>query len=467
MSEMAPVIVIGGGISGLACAYRLSQLGVPVKLVESSDRVGGLIGTVERDGFVFDSGPQSFQGTPAILNLVHELGLEGDLQTANPSAPRYVLAHGKLRQIPISPKAFLASSLRGIGSRLRVASEALRRTKPPTEDESVASFVRRKFGHEILEYLVTPFVSGVYAGDPEKLSLRAAFPSLDEWEREYGSVLRGAMKSRRAERTAPPPLCSFRGGVGRLTRRLAEKLGSNLLACSHVTSLRSPERAAHPSSSASMPDGCYELRIAHAGRENVTAARAVVVATPAYVAATLLGRISSALSQALSSIAYAPVAVIAAGYHLRQFGMPLDGFGFLVPRREQVRTLGTIWNSSLFPGRAPGGMVSLTSFAGGATDAEIVSRGEDEIAHIIERENGKLLQISGPPVTTSVWRHLRALPQYNLGHGHLVETVRGSTRETPGLFFTGNYLEGPSVGMCVEQSIRTADQVATYVKASP
>jgi len=465
MSEAAPVIVIGGGISGLACSYRICQSGMPVKVIESRDRVGGLIGTVERDGFVFDSGPQSFQGTDALLALAREVGLENDLQHADPRAPRYVLMHGKLQQIPMSPQALFTSSLLGLGTRMRVATEALRRTKPPTEEESVASFVRRKFGHEILEYLVSPFVSGVYAGDPEKLSLRAAFPTLDEWERQYGSVVRGAMKSRPPEKAGPPPLCSFRGGVGSLTRRIAEKLGASVHISSHITAVRPPDRRADsPGSSA--PSALYSLRISRGGREDAAQARAVIFATPAHCAGPLLGRISAALSHALSSIAYAPVAVVAAGYHSRQFGTPLEGFGLLVPRREHVRTLGTVWNSSLFQGRAPAGMVTMTSFAGGATDAEIVGRGEDEIAAIVERENAKILEISGPPVTTSVWRHLRALPQYNLGHGHVVETIRGAAREIPGLFFAGNYLDGPSLGKCVEQAYRTADEVISYVKAA-
>ncbi len=206
------VAVIGGGISGLACAYRLFQLGVPVTLLEAEEHSGGLIGTVEQDGFLFETGPQSFQGIDSLLDLVRDIGLENHLCHANARAPRYVLRHGKLEKIPLSPQSMLGTSLLGVGSRWRIASEVLKRTKPPTEEESVAQFVRRKFGHEILEYLVAPFVSGVYAGDPEKLSLRAAFPTLDEWERSYGSILRGAMKSRPAKGAGQgaPPLCSFR-----------------------------------------------------------------------------------------------------------------------------------------------------------------------------------------------------------------------------------------------------------------
>ncbi len=181
-----------------------------------------------QDDLLFETGPQSFQGTETMLALVRELGIESELCRADPKAPRYVLRHGKLIKIPMSPQALLSSSLLGVKSRLKLASEAFTRTKPPPEEESIADFVRRKFGHEILEYLVTPFVSGVYAGDPEKLSLSAAFPTLEEWEREYGSVLRGAMKSRPAggTRKGPPPLCSFRRGICTLAQGMAEKLGA-------------------------------------------------------------------------------------------------------------------------------------------------------------------------------------------------------------------------------------------------
>jgi oxygen-dependent protoporphyrinogen oxidase len=317
--------------------------------------------------------------------------------------------------------------------------------------------VRRKFGHEILEYLVSPFVSGVYAGDPEELSLRAAFPTLDEWERKYGSVLRGAMKSRPAEQAGPPPLCSFEKGMGALTQALAKNLGENVRIHTRAVALRSPDPAGRAR---------FDVRITQEGREESLPSNALVLATPAYTGAALLGPLSSSLAQALSGIAYAPVDVIATGYHRQQIGNALDGFGFLVPRREKLRTLGTVWNSSLFPGRAREGMVALTSFAGGATDPGIVARSEHEIAEIIQGENARVLQISGPPVASSVWRYTRALPQYNLGHGHIVEQIREGMREIPGLFFSGNYLEGPSLGKCVEQGFQTAEAVQKYCDAA-
>src|SRR5215472_1644484 len=238
MADPRQTIVIGAGISGLACAYRLKQLGVPVSLFEASERAGGLLGTVRKDGFLFESGPQSFQGTDTLLELIREVEIEGELERADLRAPRYIYLHGKLQKIPMTPQALMTSSLLGLKSRARIASEPFKRTKPPSKEESVADFVRRKFGHEILEYLVAPFVSGVYAGDPEKLSLKAAFPTLEEWEREYGSVLRGAMKSKEEKRRGPPPsLCSFKLGVGTLAGALAAQLGSKLRLGAKISNL--------------------------------------------------------------------------------------------------------------------------------------------------------------------------------------------------------------------------------------
>ncbi len=451
------VAVIGGGISGLACAYRLWQLGVPVTLLEAEEAAGGLIGTAEMDGFLFETGPQSFQGTDSVLDLIRELGLEVGLCQADPKLPRYVLRNGRLEKIPMTPQAVLTSSLLGVGTRWRIASEALRRTKPPTEEESVAQFVRRKFGHEILEYLVAPFVSGVYAGDPEKLSLSAAFPSLDEWERSYGSVLRGAIKSRPAKGAGQghPPLCSFHHGMAMLTRTMAAKLGE---------SVRLGARADTLSRTDGNAAGRYQIHFTQNGRADSLDAMAVVIATPAYIASHLTAGISAPLSRALSGVAYAGVAVVTAGYHARQVGTALDGFGVLIPRSENIRTLGTVWNSSLFPDRGGEGRVTLTSFIGGATDPEIMALRDEEIEAIVHKENARVLAITGQPIVSRVWKHPKALPQYNLGHGHVVETVRESERATPGLYFAGNYLEGPSIGKCVDRGSQTAEAARAFLR---
>jgi oxygen-dependent protoporphyrinogen oxidase len=452
MADPRQVIVAGAGISGLTCAYRLKQLGVPVILLEASARVGGLVGTVRKDGFLFESGPQSFQGTEPLIDLIREAGVETELQRADPRAPRFVYLHGRLHKVPMTPQALMTSSLLGIKSRAKIASEPFKRTKPPTEEESVADFVRRKFGHEILEYLVAPFVSGVYAGDPEKLSLKAAFPTLEEWEREYGSVLRGAVKSRSAKekRGGQPPLCSFSNGVGSLAEAIASKLGNSVRLGAKVASVA---RSAN-----------YQVCIEQNGRNEMVEAAAVVIATPAYTAGHIAAPISSPLVNMLSGVAYAPVAVVASGYYDRQIAEALEGFGFLVPRSEKVRTLGTVWNSSLFSGRAPAGSVAITSFIGGATDPKIMDRSEDEIAAVVQDENARILQISGQPVASAVWKYPKALPQYNLGHGHVVEAIRDGERANPGLFFCGNYLEGPSLGKCVETANQTAQAIQSYLQ---
>jgi len=451
------VAVIGGGISGLACAYRLFTLGVPVILLEAEERVGGLIGTVEQNGFLFETGPQSFQGIDTVLDLVRDVGLENHLEQADPRAPRYVLRRGKLEKIPMSPQAILASPLLGLGSRWRVATEALKRTKPPSHEESVAQFVRRKFGHEILEYLVAPFVSGVYAGDPEKLSLRAAFPSLDEWERTYGSVLRGASKSRPAKGAGngPPPLCSFDRGMAMLTSQLAAKLGERVRTGARTNAIAKGEGKGSP----------YRIQFTQDGHAEVLDASAVILAAPAYAAGKLVSSISEPLARTLSGVEYTGVAVIGAAYHAKQVGTMLDGFGLLVPRTEKIRTLGIIWNSALFPGRGGEGRVLLTSFVGGATDAAILEMPDSEILATVGKESAKVLQITGQPILSRLWRHPKALPQYNLGHSHIVEAIRSAERAIPGLYFAGNYLEGPSIGKCIARGTQTAEAAREYLRA--
>src|SRR5579864_3546936 len=269
MPDANRVIVIGGGISGLTCARALKRAGVEVTLLESSAQAGGLIGSVEKDGFLFERGPQSFQGTVVLSELIRELGIESELLEADPAAPRYVFRDGRLQKIPMSPPALIGSSLLGIGSRWKIVSEPFRHTTPPGHEESVSEFVRRKFGHEILEYLVSPFVSGVYAGDPEHLSLRAAFPTLEEWERQFGSVLRGAMKSRPAKgaRQGPPSLCSFLRGMGALTEAMFAKLGANAKTSAHVDTVNKADQG-------------FQIQVTQDGRSEQMNARAVVLAMP-------------------------------------------------------------------------------------------------------------------------------------------------------------------------------------------
>jgi oxygen-dependent protoporphyrinogen oxidase len=447
-------IVIGGGISGLACAYRLRRAGLTVALLEESDRVGGVIGSLRQDGFLFELGPQSFVSTDLLLELVASIGLDGELLRADPRAPRYVLTRGRLNAVPMALPFLLTTSLLSTRAKLRLLSEPFRKSSPPESDESVAAFVRRKFDTTLLENLVGPFVSGVYAGDPEKLSLRSAFPSVHQWEKEYGSVLRGAMKSRRPKDKPRPGLCTFRNGNATLVRSLGDALSDSVRCGTRVEAIRLRELNGSPQ---------FEVAFTCGGQGETLGADAVVMAVPTPVASRLLAGVGQPFAEWFARIGYAPVAVVAAGYRREQVGLTADGFGFLVPRGEKRRVLGTVWNSALFPGRAPEGLVAMTSFAGGAMDPDLCRLGEEEIAEIVLREVSQVMRISGSPVTRLVRTYARALPQYNLGHGEIVTALAKCAARVPGLFLTGNYLSGPAIGACVEQASQTADAVARYL----
>ncbi len=193
-------------------------------------------------------------------------------------------------------------------------------------------------------------------------------------------------------------------------------------------------------------------------------ARAVVIATPAYTASHLVSSLSAPLARSLSGIAYAGMAVVGAGYHAKQVGTVMNGFGVLIPRSEKYNTLGIVWNSSLFPDRGGEGRTTLTSFVGGATDPEIVEKRDEEILSIVQEESARILAITGQPIVSRLWKHPKALPQYNLGHGHTVEAVRESERAIPGLYFAGNYLEGPSIGKCIDRGSQVAEAARAYLR---
>lgn len=449
-----PAIVIGGGISGLACAYQLQQAGIPVRVLEASSRAGGLIATEKRDGCQFELGPQSFLSTGPLTALIEALGLKDQLVQADPSAPRYILLKGRLVQAPMSPPGLLGTPLLSAGTKWRLLTEIARRSRPPADDESIAAFVRRKFGAELLDRVIAPFVSGIYAGDPERLSMRAAFPKLHELESNYGSVLRGAMKSRPAKGSPRAGLCSFRDGMETLPRAIAARLGDSLLLRTGVVGLRHGKANGKP---------WFEVEIARANHREILPASAVVIAVPTNTASAMLGGLSDRFAPLFSRIEYAPVAVVSAVYRREQFKSPPQGFGFLVPRGEGLHVLGTVFSSALFPGRAPEGMVSLTSFAGGATDPPICERSEEEITGTVCGEVARVLGITGNPVTTNLQRYARALPQYNLGHTQIVKSLEQLAASMPGLFLAGNYLSGPSVGSCIEQADRTAEAVRVYL----
>jgi oxygen-dependent protoporphyrinogen oxidase len=441
--------VVGGGISGLVCAYALRKSGVDAQLVEASARPGGVINSVTRDGFLLELGPQSFSGTAALGELCADLGISNELLQAPPHAPRYVLIDGRLQPAPLTPPAFFLSSMINGSTKWALLRDIFGKSVPPDGDESVAAFVRRKFSPQLLDRLVGPFVSGVYAGDPERLSVRSAFPQLYEAEKTAGSIVRGMLriaKSKKGSRDRPT-LQTFREGNETLVRALATKLCPALLTETKVAEISRQN------------DGSFVLRLENRGGSESISTKSLILATPTDVTGNLLSQLDPSFGTPLSSIDYAAVAVVSLGYRQQDVGHSLDGFGFLVPRSSGLRVLGSVWNSSLFPGRAPEGHVQLTSFVGGTTDPNATKLSSEELASLVHREISPVLSIKSEPVFSGVTIWPRALPQYNLGHGARLAAVAKSGACFPGLWLTGNYLRGPAIGSCVDQALAVAKEV--------
>ena len=457
----APVIVIGGGISGLACAFRLKQRGIPFLLLEQSNRFGGVIQSIQQDGFLFERGPQSFTLTAPLNELIEAVGLSGELLRAPSRMPRYIYVGGKLVAAPMSPFSLLTTSLLSASTKWKLLTEPLRRTHPPTDDESIASFVRRKFGASLLDNLAAPFVSGVYAGDPEKLSLRSAFPQVHEWEKNHGSLLRGAIRKMRSRPKNPNAqkvrgICSLQRGASSLFDALGANLGDSVrLGVGVEAVIRNTSESKER----------FEVRCTFSGAQRTESlvASAVICAMETAPAGAMLAPSSEQFTKSLARIPYAPIVVVSAGYRREAVGRALDGFGFLVPRKEGLRVLGCVWNSALFPERAPDGHVLLTSFAGGALNPELCTWGEDRIASVVHEDISRVLNIKEQPVVQSVNVYQRAIPQYNLGHFRIMTELQWTCDATPGLYLAGNYLEGPSMGACVERSFRVVNEVENYL----
>jgi protoporphyrinogen/coproporphyrinogen III oxidase len=472
-------VVIGGGLSGLACAFRLRQLGIPALVLEASDRAGGMVSTVKRNGFVFEAGPQCPRFPASVWNLVRELNLESEFVAGDPKAKRYILRDGRLHLAPFSPGGALTTRLLGLRSKYRLFSEVLRNSQPPAAEESLAEFVERKFGGEVLDYLVDPFVATVFFSDAQKMGMQSAFPDLVKWEQNSGSVVRGALRAYRSKRAALqssagpsrgdsstnrgglyvtdalPALGSFQGGMGTLAMKLAEKLGEDVHFGAKV------ESVAQAGDGTGRTQIAWQIRVS--GGEEFSA-EAIVLAVPAYAAASLLQQGASRLAALLATIEHAPMGVVSSAYDRKHVRHPLDGFGFMVPRREGLHTVCTFWNSSLFPGHAPKGSVLMTSFVRTDTGG-LMSAPYDVFAQMVEAENSKILGITGAPVERTVWRYPRALPQYNVGHAQRAKEIREAESALPGLGLAGNYLSGRSLGDCAESGFQAAETLRNRMRS--
>lgn len=455
---MDKVIVIGAGLSGLVTAYRLSRAGLDVEVLEARPKPGGVIGSERRDGFLFERGPNSgLDTTPLINGLLTDLGMRDQRSEASQaSARRYVLRAGELVAMPMSPGSMVTTPLFSFGAKLRLFAEPFIGKAPADREETIAQFVRRRLGPEFLDYAIEPFVAGIYAGDPERLSVPAAFPRLHALEQRFGSLIKGAIlgareRKRSAEKAKNAAASfSFRDGMQALTDGLARAIGA--VRCNvRVTAIARRE-------------GGFVVAGEQAGQPLSRQATAVVLAVPAYAAARLVVPIGAAAAQALEQIPYAPVAVVASAYRRADVAHPLDGFGFLAPAKERPAVLGSLFSSTMFAGRAPDGAVLLTTFVGGLRDPAKAAADDTELARAVGNELARLVGARSAPLWCEVTRWERAIPQYTLGHLQRIAAVESLEQQVPGLYFCANYRGGVSIGDCVKSGHATAERIAGHLR---
>jgi oxygen-dependent protoporphyrinogen oxidase len=457
------VVVIGAGLAGLVCAYRLRALGLDAMLIEKSDRAGGVIKSERIDGYLIERGPNSSQGTEELMALVEELGIMDQLAEGDPKAPAYVYFNRQLHAVPSGPSAFIKSKLLSARGKLRIMAEPFVAVRKSGEEESVASFARRRIGSEAAERMVKPFVSGIYAGDAERLSVQAAFPRLANLESRYGGLIRGAMAKAREARLAQKSasavldkaaptrrrLVSFQNGMSFLTDTLAERIGEDF-----VTGISNLILEISNSS------GEFIVGFDHTGNREQIATKRVILAAPSLAASRLVAPLSDELSRLLEEIEYPPLAILYLSYDKASVKNPLVGFGFLAAPSEGLNILGCVWNTSLFKGRAPEGKALMTVFTGGARNPGVTRLGDAEITSIAHGELQAILGISAEPRTVAVTRWERAIPQYNLGHKARVERIEELLEQVPGLSLIGNYLRGVSTGDVIKEADRVAREIA-------
>jgi oxygen-dependent protoporphyrinogen oxidase len=480
MSEPLPtdarrVVVVGGGVSGLAAAHRLvtrvaqsqssksSQSSIEVLLLEASPRLGGTVRTHRRDGFLLEGGPDSFiSEKPEALALAREIGLEKNLVGTNEAHRRaFIVRHGRLRAVPegfqlLAPSRLLPFATSAVVSwrgKARIALEMfVPRRREDGGDESLAQFVRRRFGQEALERIAQPLVGGIYTADPEQLSLRATMPRFIEMERAAGSVTRALLKARR--RAATPArgtsgaryslFLAFDEGMQTLTDRLAALLPRD--------SVRLGARV----ESLSFNAGAWRLRLD--SNETITA-DAVCLALPAYASAALLRDTDSTLASELEAIPYASTATVNLAYRRAGIPHPLDGFGFVVPFVERRSTLACSFSSVKFDGRAPAGHALLRAFVGGALQPEMFALDEDAMIAAVREDLRALLGVTEPPLFAHVEKWSRSMAQYTVGHLDRVARIRERLTRLPSLQLAGNAYEGAGLPDCIRSGWKAADEI--------
>ncbi|MBI1207387.1 MAG: protoporphyrinogen oxidase [Azospirillum sp.] len=456
------VVVVGGGITGLSLAWFLSQRGIPVRVLDAQDGWGGVIRSSRRNGYLIEHGPNSTLQKPgreddALGRLIAGAGLEPEVVAAGAAGSRrYVMRRGHLIALPASPLSFLTTPLFSWRAKARLMAEPF--IARGRDEETIADFVRRRLGPEFLTYAIQPFVSGVFAGDAEQLSAPAAVPRIHALEQRYGSLIRGAVALGMAAKGAGMPagrLLSFEQGMATLPRSLVARLpeGSCRSGC-RVVGLD--------------PEGSgWTLRWqADGGGAGVLRAATVVLAVPAPAAAILVEGLSEDAARLLRSIAYAPIVSAAIGFDRAAVRHPLDGFGYLVPRPERRRSLGGLFSSTLFPGRAPDGKVLITTFIGGTTDLGIAALDDDSLMFQVLADLAAAVGAAGMPELGQLTRYARAIPQYTLGHRERVARIDEQLRSHRSLYLQASWRDGVSVADCVRSAERLAERIALTAKAS-
>ncbi len=471
-STMLDTLIVGAGITGLSLAHALehdsSRNGHrpwQILVTESQGRVGGRIVTASEEGFLWEEGPNSFAPTPMLLKLAVDVGLKEDLVLADRKLPRFVYWQGEMMPVPMSPPAAINTQLLSGAGKLRALRGALGFVAPAmgTGEETVRQFFQRHLGTEVTQRLVEPFVSGVFAGDPGQLSAAAAFGRVTRLTDLGGGLVAGAILSRKQmpkskavadpnlPKTKPGELGSFREGLEALPKAIAGKLGDRVRLNWKLERLQPTERKTYLAEF-STPNGAVQVET-----------RTVVLAMPTYAIAPLLEPLQPKLAAPLTQIPYPPVACVVVAYPQTAMKRDLRGFGNLIPRGQGIRTLGTIWSSSLFAGRAPQGWHLLINFIGGATDPAIADLSEAQIVEAVHQDLCQtLLKENVPPKVLAVHLWKRAIPQYTLGHHQRLAAIDAELQQLPGVYLCGNHTDGVALGDCV----RRAQECATRISES-
>lgn len=460
---MRRVAVVGGGIAGLSVAFALRQRGIEPIVLEAAARAGGNIRTELIDGFLCEWGPNGFlDNSPETFVLVRALELDDRVvRSSDASRRRFIFHRGRLHEVPAGPGTFLTSRLLSWRGKIRIAAEPFA-PGPPETDETIFDFASRRIGPEAARTLVDPMVSGIFAGNARELSLRACFAKMADMEAQYGGLFRAMfakMRERRASGRsngsqpmgAPTgALTSFTGGTQDLIDALATRLGHALRLDTRVVTM--------------WRNGADWRLTTHRGE--IVHADAVVLATPAHVSAGLLEPLDEEIGAPLRAIRSAPLAVVCLGYDAsaveRDRG-PLNGFGFLVPRGEGLRMLGALWDSSVYPGRAPSGRALIRVMIGGAHDPGILALDDEELVDTARHELELAMGLRTGPVLDRVIRHPLGIPQYTVGHLERLAFVDRRLAAWPGLLLAGNAYRGPSINACVADAERLAARAVSFL----